>query len=220
MSEETTLYKVLALAFLRPKEDLLKVLREVPAFRDALRDVSLETLQREYDLLFSLSVAGGLPPYETEYGLKDIFMKTQRMADISGFYRAFGMEVSTATHQRIDFIGTELELMHWLTLKESHAEAIGLQEATHLCHDAAAKFLEEHLGRWARFFGKQMIQKTQSPYYRTLGQQLCDLIDEDCRRFKIEPKQISQFEPSEPEAEFSCAGSESPNDDTEYLPVV
>lgn len=204
MSEIAETYKILSLCFHNLNEELLASLREADPFRNSLKGVSLTDLKREHTRLFSLSVAGGIPPYETEYGIKNVFMKTQQMADISGFYRAFGMEMSDSAHQRLDFIGAELELMCWLTLKEERAREKALKKEAEICRDAAQKFMSDHLGRWAPFFGEEIAKASQLPFYRRLGQNLSTFVVAECRRLGVEPKKLSGRTPEGPPAEFSC----------------
>ena len=162
-----------------------------------------EALQREHRGLFSLTVAGGIPPYETEYGHKEIFFKTERLADIAGFYRAFGMEI--AEGQRADYIGAELELMHWLTLKEEKALAEGKQEAAGICRDAAVKFMKDHLGRWAGYFGDQIAKNSSHPYYQQAGRELSRFVESECRRLGVEPERVTGWNPEPISAtEFEC----------------
>ncbi len=60
-------------------------------------------------------------PYETEYTTPDALYKAHQLADIAGFYRAFGLEMSTENRERPDHLAAELEFMHFLALKEAQA---------------------------------------------------------------------------------------------------
>ena len=204
MRNEALNYKFLALGFRYPDESLLLALREAPWSKDSLKEVSLEDLQREHTRIFSLSVAGGVPPYETEYGRREIFRKSQELADIAGFYRAFGLEVSEGAHERIDYIGAELELMHWLALKEDYAEEKGWKEKAELCRKAAKDFLQEHLGRWAPFFGDEIVKVSNLEFYRFLGRELDRFLSSECKRRGAKPDKIHQYVPVVPEGENSC----------------
>jgi putative dimethyl sulfoxide reductase chaperone len=204
MKKQTGLYKLLSLGFQSPSKDLLATLKKVPLFSEALKNVTVEELAQEFTRLFSLSVAGGIPLYETEYGHKEVFYKTQKMADISGFYRAFGMEVSEDSHQRIDFIGAELELMDWLSLKEAHAKKKGSADKVKICHDAAAKFLNDHLGRWAPYSGDLISKEARLPFFKILGQTLYSFITKECVRFGITPDKVKGWSPPTPQEEPSC----------------
>ncbi|MFZ5817532.1 MAG: TorD/DmsD family molecular chaperone [Bacillota bacterium] len=100
--------------------------------------------EAEYNGLFG-GQAVPCPLYETEYTGAHVWMQTQQMADIAGFYRAFGVDTPG---ERPDGLAAELEFMGLLCLKEAVAQAEGLYEEAALCADAQTKFLTEHLGRW------------------------------------------------------------------------
>ncbi len=164
-----------------------------------------EELRSEHTRLFSLTVAGGVSPYETEYGDQEVFSKTQSLADIAGFYRAFGFELIPEAHQRVDFIGAELEWMHWIVLKEEHARKQGRIEEASLCHEAGAKFLHDHLGRWAPFFGHLLQREARHPFYRQLGEFLQLFVEEECARFQVTPEKVTEWKPTPVlTTEFEC----------------
>ncbi len=169
-------------------------------------------LQKEFTRLFSLTVAGGIPPYETEYGHKDIFFKTQRLADIAGFYRAFGFEISDTVQERVDFIGVELEFMYWLTHKEEIAKGQGKSEEASICRDAAAKFLQDHLGRWASYFVDQIAKASQDPFYSRIGRWLGRFVESECRRLGVTPERVTGWNPEPISAtDFECGPGEAPS---------
>lgn len=205
MNETATQYKILSLCFHDPDLSLFEEWGQLDLFHDSLKDSSLEALRSEYTRLFSLTVAGGIPPYETEYGHKDVFFKTQRIADIAGFYGAFGLEISDLNRERIDYIGAELELMYWLTLKEEKARAEGKEEEAAICRDAAGKFLQDHLGRWGSYFGDQVAKSARLRFYRLIGQWLLELIESECERLNIQPERVTGWAP-EPilATDFEC----------------
>lgn len=203
MSLRSTMYKLLAVCLRIPEASWVEGIRQIDPFKKILQSVSLEELQREHTRLFSLTVAGGVPPYETEYGHKDVFFKTQRLADIAGFYRAFGFEVSDLAHERVDFIGAELELMFWLTLKEETASQKGRQADANICKEAATKFMTDHLGRWGSFFGDSLVRDSH-PFYRYLGEQLTQWVESECRRLGAEPERVTGWEPPPVTASFEC----------------
>jgi TorA maturation chaperone TorD len=203
MNQAPTTYRLLAVALHYPDEALLEGLREIPAFRRCLRRTNLEFLQNDYIRLFTPTVAGGLPPYETEYGKTEIFLKTQMLADIAGFYRAFGLDMADSSHERVDFIGAELELMDWLTLKEERARERGLEGEAQVCREGAAKFLRDHLGRWAGYFGDRIAAAARHPFYELIGRWLSRFIASECQRLGVEPEKISDWTP-EPDFELEC----------------
>ena len=203
MNEIATTYKVLALALNTPTEELVTALRATEFFGAALpEDTDVEALLHEHTRVFSLTVAGGVAPYQLEYGDPGAFSKTQRMADIAGFHKAFGVELTA--QERVDHIGAELELMHWLVCKEERGVEVGNDEQVEVCRDAITKFMDDHLGRWAPFFAEQLAIAARHPFYRALGEALGDFIDEECQRLGIEPDVITM--PATPScgAELDC----------------
>ncbi|MFQ5381669.1 MAG: molecular chaperone, partial [Dehalococcoidia bacterium] len=107
----------------------------VPEFDSALTAVleaslyPLDELQRAHVAVLGHTVSPDCPDYETSYSATDIFMQTQAMADVAGFYVAHGLQVGGARRERPDHIATELEFMSFLALKEAYAlEHLGADE--------------------------------------------------------------------------------------------
>ena len=105
---------------------------------------------------------------ESEYD-QSIFNRYQRMADVAGFYRAFGFEVAADSHQRADFIGTELEFMRLLLLKQAYAIEQGWEDKAEACRDAASKFCEEHLEWWVPVMCEKLEGAVTCAYYLCLS---------------------------------------------------
>ncbi|HKZ22824.1 MAG TPA: molecular chaperone TorD family protein [Thermoplasmata archaeon] len=90
----------------------------------------------------------GAPPYETEYGMAHVFMKVQTMADVAGFYRAFGLDLATAHRERPDHVAAELEFLHFLLLLQASALTRGERDAYRIVRQAETAFLRDHLALW------------------------------------------------------------------------
>src|SRR3989304_1284832 len=162
----SALYKVLAKSFLYPTAEVfgylytptyLEGLTRLRSFCDPLPEIgervqtlselfisadrgqSRQALENEYNRLFAHLGSAKCPPDETEYGLENVFQKTDAMADIAGFYNAFGLEVSEVNAERVDFISTELEFMSYLALKEAYAVEADEGEHIEVCRDAQRK---------------------------------------------------------------------------------
>ncbi|HLN61376.1 MAG TPA: molecular chaperone TorD family protein [Symbiobacteriaceae bacterium] len=174
-------YAALSRGFLYPTPALAAELQQLPPtlcqalqevsgaeglapFAEALR-VSAD-LEQEYQALFGGQVPA-CPPYETEYTASHVWMQTQQMADIAGFYRAFGVD-GQATGERVDYLTTELEFMYMLCVKEGIAEEEGRAEAVWVCRDAQGKFLQEHLAAWLPRFLVRLEQAGAEGYYPAL----------------------------------------------------
>ncbi len=105
-------------------------------------------------------------PYESAYsGLSPFGDKTARLADVAGFYEAFGFGPAAAQPDMEDHIGAELEFMSALALKEAWALGESQAEAAAITREAQVKFLTDHLGRWAEVFAGEVEAATPLPFY-------------------------------------------------------
>lgn len=163
------LYRILALAFRHPEADGVATLAELtPALAGApggyvaepvrealselgaaLQGVALESLQEQYVATFGHVTVPDCPLYETACGMGDAFLQPQILADLAGFYRAFGLEMAGDARERADHLTVELEFMHYLAYREAYALERHGEERTVIMQDAQRRFLEAHLGRWA-----------------------------------------------------------------------
>lgn len=177
-------YRFLALAFADPAAGRARDLRRHwPVVASALavlglpeRDAGMAkltdaALRRAHLACFGYTLSKECPPYETEYGQAHIFEKTQTLADIAGFYRAFGLDLAGTTKERPDHLAIELEFMEFLCRK--HAFAVRNDHAPEriaMCCDAERKFLDEHLGRWVFGFARRVGGKARGgPYAGLVG---------------------------------------------------
>ena len=157
-------YDFLSLAFLYPQISLqvnkfaspqvlpTDLAEAFAKLRSTLQVLSPAELEAQYVRVFGHTLSPECPPYETEYGGGSgeaaIFQRTQRLADIVGFYRAWGLEISEQAKERPDHIAIELEFMSYLAFKEAYAAGWDEEDRASLCRQAQQKFLKEHLGWW------------------------------------------------------------------------
>lgn len=122
--------------------------------------------------LFGLSISKTCPPYGGEYyPNRDITYRSQRLADVAGFYRAFGLERAGSARERLDHLSFEAEFMQILVVRQLYAQRNRLPaEAVEICRDAQRRFFVDHLGWWLPAFGVQLEARAESfPFYASLG---------------------------------------------------
>lgn len=167
-------------------------------------------LARQYLILFGPSYFAGQSPYETAYLEQQLFQKMQQMADIAGFYRAFGVEASSI--ERPDYLATELEFMHFLTYRESRARELAHDEGADVCLQAQRGFLRDHIARWAPAFCARLAEETDAPVYAALGALAAAFVPYDaaCLGVELRPLGVAVAEPMQGEDE-ACGACPVPS---------
>lgn len=173
---------------------------------------SKDYLCAEYDRVFGLVFSRECPPYETEYQPSaEPFFRAQQLADIAGFYRAFGLDAGRGAPERPDHLALELEFMAFLLLKKRLALAsdpVDSAEQTEVCDQAQQTFFREHLAWWVPAFATGLRRKAVDGCYATLGCLLAALVPAERGRLNIPaprlPVQPALIE--RPEEQAGCAG--------------
>lgn len=221
------IYSFLAEAFLYPAEwwaedvvFLNEVLKKL-GWQIApltLPSLSLAEWQEAHRRTFG---AAGSLCYETEYGLPHEYRQSQELADLGGFYHAFGFEVGGAKRERGDHIAVELEFMYVLALKELLAYTNQQPEKVEICTSAEALFLQDHLGRWFALFGQGLrVNAPHSPYL-ALADFAQQFVAADMQRLGVEvtPVVIDQVQHTPYDNDFSCATCDIAQKTGGYIPL-
>ena len=168
---------------------------------------------QQHQSLFGLLIGKTAPPYETEYCRATLtFYRSQQLADIAGFYRAFGLEQSREEPERQDHISVELEFMAHLIQKElfaGKAHQAALREKAALCREAQTKFFDAHLAWWVPAFAELLRCGAPGGLYSALARALARLIPCERAILGIRPPgnlAAPQSDP-EPAGEARCCGS-------------
>lgn len=135
-------------------------------------------LEAEYIELFTLATSPDCPTYESAYVCTDINQQTSVMADVAGFYRAFGLELGQGL--RPDDISLELEFMGFLCRKEAYAiEHMGKPRVLQARRNQRV-FVSEHLGRWGETLGHLIAAHAHSASpYEALGTALAAWLESE-----------------------------------------
>ncbi|GBD22737.1 Chaperone protein TorD [bacterium HR29] len=185
-------YGFLARAFAYPSPEAVRALRQVAgvagrvcagtpisALATAADEVREADLRTHYIETFTHTTNPDCPAYETAYLCRDTFQQTHRMAELCGFYRAWGVQAQRSG-SRPDEIGTELEFMGLLAAKEWLALHERDPEREAIAAEAQRLFFREHLGRWAPSFARRLVRCAPvGSFYALAGAALQTWLAED-----------------------------------------
>ena len=215
------LFAVMAVAFGYPSEEnLMRLASSAADLEQALRTLGLESpgslpevledaaarhfdLQGLYNRLFVTGLAA--PISETAYELDKSARRAAELADVQGFYRAFGLRIGAPVEP--DHLVAELEFLSALTQKSRYFaerdEAAGFEVSAKAYRD----FLEDHLGRWYGIFCERLEAATEDPFYRLFADLLRRLLDREITRLGLEPLRLSRYVSERPGPSSWCCGA-------------
>lgn len=227
-----TLYSALALGFQPPTQETparltttqsVEFMANAAAALDGIRGLGLASTVRDFAgkeglsvtelstsfrRLFGHTVLGQVPPYETEYGAEALFQQPQELADLSGFYRAFGLTLVASKHERADHVSCEYEFLCFLSLKEAYA--LEQQDTAMLEETVKANrlFLRDHLGRFVPAFAKKLTREDQHGFYGVLGELAWKFATRECARFGVPlgPESLSLRPANDDRVPMACGG--------------
>ena len=186
----------------------------------------LSDLQSEHRRVFTNVITLDCPPYETLFGNDHVFAQSHVMGDISGFYKAFGVELSKDIHERLDHLSVELEFMHFLTYKESYSRCHDGPDKTQIVVDAQKKFVKNHIGRWVPLFCRMLTKKADSGSLQIGGRLSADWMDFEMAFLGVTPQPYTEtdYRPatfSSPEGQtYECGAQDQGNELTMLLNEV
>jgi TorA maturation chaperone TorD len=171
-------------------------------------------LRADYDRVFGLTADRGCPPYETEYHTNsEAFFRAQQMADVAGFYRAFGVMPSQSEPDRPDYLPLELEFMAFVLMKKrlalvDAAGSVANADRALVCDEVQRCFFRDHLAWWVPAFASGLRRKGDDGIYGEVGRALAAWIPIERTRLDIPlPRVPLESVPgSQPEERLECAG--------------
>jgi TorA maturation chaperone TorD len=212
-------YRILGAAFAAPSFDgIARLLKDAeraastasPAIAAGLREwAAAARTSAPGDLAHAYVAAlerpGGCSPYEGSYGgAPRLAGKGTALADVAGFYAAFGLSPRVAEVE--DHIAAELEFMSALALKEAAALAEDLPEGAAITRAAQAAFVRDHLGLWAGAFAETLRALTPCAYLERAADLLTSWLAEEMRGFGVEPGPLASPLAGDPDeaGQFAC----------------
>lgn len=202
----SAVYGVLASSFDRPTPERLQSLRaramaaaraagasgEVRAglirLGEAAAAADADAVAAEHATLLDGAVR--CSPYEGAWGPPQMSGKSAQLADVAGFYAAFGLAPIAWNAELEDHVAVECEFAAALALKEAHALAAGRDDAVAVTREAAATFLRDHLGRWAQAFADDLGRQASTPIYKEAARLLDVWLAAEITRLGVAPARV------------------------------
>jgi TorA maturation chaperone TorD len=180
-----------------------------PATVIARLPATVQEANSQYERAFGLLVSGNCPPYETEYiDSKFTFQRSHALADIAGFYHAFGLAPSATHPERNDHLVFELEFMAQVlgleqaAVESSHPDRLERRAA---CVDAQRKFLNEHLIWWVPTFARLLDLQDPDGFYGAVSRFLAAMLTAERVMCGL-PVSAGEIVPSTVEQPEECTG--------------
>jgi TorA maturation chaperone TorD len=155
------------------------------------RDADPAALAQEHVFLFDRQVR--CAPHEGAYGDAPAMSgKGALLADIAGFYAAFGLGPAAARPDTEDHIAAELEFMSALAVKEAYALALAHADGLEVTRRAEVTFLTDHLGRWGEAFADAVREATPLPYFGAVAECLAGWIRREVEALGATPARVGR----------------------------
>lgn len=184
---------------------------ELSELADAAGSLSLEEVAVARERLFA---PDAVSPYESSIEL-DPFRQARQMADVAGFYGAFGAQAHGPAADRPDHAGTEIEFLAFLALRRLQAGDAGDGDEVARCAEIEASFLSSHAGRWLPPFFRALEASAEDGYHRALGRLGAAVIDGELARRELDVEQVAavrgpRLSVEADEIECGAAGLQAP----------
>ncbi|MCG3197350.1 MAG: hypothetical protein GHCLOJNM_01835 [bacterium] len=137
--------------------------------------------EKAHQAVFGFVGSRHCPPFESEYlPWKDPTHRAQHLADIAGFYSAFGVMPDPSEPQRHDHVSIELEFTAFLLEKERLASLEtfpGGEDPVETCREARHAFLKEHVSWWAPAFAWDLAKRCREVKERLAPEQVAEDVE-------------------------------------------
>ena len=176
------------------------VAEALDALAAALEGTGTESLEAVYRDRLSHVHSRDCPLYETDHAAQAVWRQAQDLADLGGFYRAFGLEESG---ERVDHISVELEFLHVLAYKRAWALERGEAEHAEVCRLAEEAFLRDHVLRWVPDVAERLSALGEGTPFAAVADLLGVLLRTESKRTGLPIVAREPVEPVEGPAEIA-----------------
>jgi nitrate reductase assembly molybdenum cofactor insertion protein NarJ len=146
---------------------------------------------------------GRVAPYEGSNVAASAGGITPRLADVAGFYRAFGM---TVPGDRPDHVVAELEFLALALLHEADATDQADGERRDVIADVIRSFLRDHIGTWIDAWAARVGSVDELAPWAPYAAVAVDLVRGEARRRNVIPARSNAVLP----AQDAVAADEEP----------
>lgn len=201
-------YATLALGLERPDDRYMaaveggifgdQLVQSISTVDDDLSDLAMrvsgtisdvDRLEQKWSRLFGVEHGLTVSPYELTYLPGPLVTNVRVLADINGFYRAFGLTVASGRNDRCDHICFMLEFLSHLSLSEAHLRTVGDCAGVAIVVDARRSFVEDHLGRWFWRFTDEVTARDEG-FHAAVAELVAGVMEHEIDSLSIEPEWV------------------------------
>ncbi len=140
------------------------------------QDTTKAALEQEHMRVFGPTIGQDHAPYSTEYDPNGKFRKEHELADIAGYYRAWGLAIDEDLHERMDHFGVEADYLAFLSLKEAFALIEGEPDRATEVRKTADKFAKRYIAAAAREFADRLERADEDGLFTAVAVFLVELL--------------------------------------------
>lgn len=209
----SALFAALAASFCRPgspgTETMLSSLagEAPPAWRDSLQRLAVGARSSPAEYSRHLGGTGSCP--DDELSFRTATPAGAILADVAGFYRAFGYPYVEGGDEKPDHVAVELGFVSFLFAKEAHALAARNAAAADLIRKARLGFLTDHLGRWVGTLASALAERAPGSFHADVAEVAANAVKKEIPAGALMDEEsgwVSGGQTDGLEEVFSCEG--------------
>ncbi len=119
---------------------------------------------------------GPPPPYEAVHRRPGAGVDADTLLSLRAFYREAAVEIPSASHERLDHLGLELDFMRYLCEEESRLWRSGDAGEATGCRRLQRRFLLAHLTPWVPGYCQRILGEQCAPFFHGLARALAGFL--------------------------------------------